>query len=538
MPEHTSNAFGNVRCGSMEFPPKQTSRRGLTAVLVVLTLLLYGWALSPAFAMKSDSEDDPSTVRMPQCEELVSEPTGVWKDDLPDLRKRGVIRVLVEYSRTDFFVVSGELLGFEYELAKNYEKFLDHGRHREAGGVRIVFIPMPFDRLIPALIAGKGDIAAASITITPEREKLVNFSTPYVENVGEVLVASRAAEMPRSINDLSGKSVAVIRGSSHAEHLRELNSRIVRDGGKEIGVIEAPSEFTAEDLLEVASADIFPYVIVDSHTADIWSKVLPNIKVNPDIQASSGNRIAWAVRKENPQLLASINEYFANDKNAALDVAKKLIAKYYGRTQWIVDPNGNAYTAKMRQYAAIIRDLSSPYHFDWLMVAALAFHESRFNETLVSPTGAVGLMQVLPATAKQMGFKNVRPPRENLHAGIRYMDLLRAKAFADSAIPESEKIYFILAAYNAGPNRVNRVRAIAQQMGLDPNKWFGNVEYAAMQAMGDETLNYVANVSKYYTAYKLAYDLANRRDDSRLKLLKGGVCDVDAGSKPPAAGAK
>ncbi len=538
MHEHARNALGSVRRDGTGLSPGRASCLRSTVIFLLLAALTAVYAVNPLYAMKSDTEDDPSTVQMPQCEDLISEPAGISKDDFPEMQKRGVVRVLVEYSRTDFFVVAGELLGFEYELLKNYERFLNDGHHREAGGVRVVFVPMPFDQLIPALLAGKGDIAAASITITPEREKLVNFSTPYVDDVGEVLVASAAVEMPRDLDGLSGKSVAVLKGSSHEEHLNELNAGFAREGRPEIQVIEAPSEFTAEDLLEVVGANIFSYVIVDSHTADIWSKVLPNIRVNPDIRISSGNRIAWAVRKENPELLASINNYFATDKSATLNVARKLISKYYGNTRWVIDPKGNNYSAKLKRYAAYFRDISKPYHFDWLMIAALAFHESRFNESLVSPTGAVGIMQVLPTTAKGLGFRNVKPAKENIQAGIRYMDLLRANAFMDSAIPESERIYFVLAAYNAGPNRVNRVRAIAQQMGLNPNVWFGNVEYAAMQAIGDETLNYVANISKYYTAYKLAWDLSERRDNSRLKVLKSGICPTDAGAAPAPAGSR
>lgn len=490
------------------------------AGFILAFLITFGlWSPKPAMAMMPADQDDPSTITMPENAALMLQTGDRWTDDLPELRKRGVVRVLVEYSRTDFFVVRGELFGFECELLKQYESFINRDRHGSLR-TRVVFVPMALGDLIPALLAGKGDIAAAGLTITPDREKLVAFSSPYVEHVSEVLVSAKNAVSPGSLEGLAGRTVCVVRGSSHAEHLHSFSNALAEKGAGKIEVVEAPGEFTEEDLLEMTNAGIYPYIIVDSRTADIWAKVLPNIVVHPDIRLASDGRIAWAVRKENRELLASIDDYFHSDKDSALANARKLIPKYYENTQWVINPNGNVYTDKLREYAVHFRSSCKKFDFDWLMAVALAFQESRFNETLVSRVGAVGLMQVLPRTGASLGFRNVRPPRDNIQAGVCYLEQLREHDFADPAIPEDQKLYFMMAAYNAGPNRINRLRSMAQKMGLNPNEWFGNVEYVAMNALGEDVLNYVANIKKYYAAYKLSYALGNKRIDRLQEFRK------------------
>lgn len=490
-------------------------------IFLALVISFWVWSPNAALAMTSAEEDDPSTVKMPENAALLTQPGETWTDDLPELRKRGVIRVLVEYSRTDFFVVRGELFGFECELLKQYESFLNRNRH---GGLRtrVVFVPMALGEIIPALLAGKGDIAAAGLTVTPEREWVAAFSAPYVEHVSEVLVASRNAPPVKSLEDLAGRAVCIVGSSSHAEHLRSFSNALAEKGAKPIQVVEAPREFTEEDLLEMTNAGIYQYIVVDSRTANIWAKVLPQIAVHPDIRVASEGRIAWAVRKENKELLASIDGYFHSDKDTALENARKLVPKYYENTQWVINPNGNAYTEKLRQYAAHFQASCQAYDFDWLMAVALAFQESHFDERLVSNMGAIGLMQVLPKTGASLGFRNVRPPKENIHAGVCYLDQMKHKDFADASIPEDQRIYFLMAAYNAGPNRINRLRRIAEKMGLNPNIWFGNVEYVAMNSLGEDVLNYVANIKKYYAAYRMAYELDVRRTKIRQEIQKKG----------------
>ncbi len=471
--------------------------------------------------MMPAEEDDPSAISIPRTDALMTEAVEMRKEDLPELRKRGVIRVLVEYNRTDFFVVRGELYGFEYELLKEYESFLNRSRHGSLR-TRIVFVPMPLGDLIPALLAGKGDIVAAGLTVTPEREKAAAFSTHYVDKVAEVLVTPRNVIPPRSLEDLAGQTIYVLHNSSHAEHLRQLSRMLAQDGAGEIRIMEAPPEFTEEDLLEMTSAGIFPCAVSDSHTARIWSKVLPNLSVHSQIKLANDGRIAWAVRKDGRELLASINSFFHSNRDAALAKAHKLLPLYYENTKWVANPNGNEYTDKMRQYVRHFQESCSKSNFDWLMAAALSFQESRFDETLVSRMGAIGLMQVLPATGATLGFRNIRPARENIGAGVGYLDVLMHKDFADPAISDDQRIYFAMAAYNAGPNRVNRLRRIAEKVGLNPNVWFGNVEFVAMGALGEEVANYVANINKYYAAYKLSMDLADRRWKMREEVRKAG----------------
>lgn len=480
------------------------------AVFVMVQIVVLFAACGVSGAMIPAEQDNPATVKMVDNPELSFQSLQTWRDDLDGLEKRRVIRVLVEYNRTDFFIVHGELYGFEYELLKQYESFLN--RHRPGKlGIRMVFVPMPLSQIIPALIAGKGDIAAAGLTITPERQKEAAFSVPYIEGVSEVVVSSSKAARIEKLEQLSGHRVWIVRGSSHGEHLRALSAEFVQRGLKPIEVVEAPKEFTEEDLLEMANAGIYSNIVVDSRTANIWAKVLPKIVVHKDMRVASEGKIGWAVRKENPQLLASINSYMHLDRKGALAQAGKLVQAYYKNTRWVQNPEGNAYSKKLRKFAVYFRSCCKTYGYDWLMAVALAFQESRFNERLVSKNGAVGLMQVLPGTAAEMGFRKLKQPRENISAGVCYLDQVEHTYFIDPAIAPDQRAYFLLASYNAGPNRVNRLRKIASKMGLNPNIWFGNVEFAALNAMGGGVLNYVANIKKYYIVYRMSHELEKRR---------------------------
>jgi membrane-bound lytic murein transglycosylase MltF len=480
------------------------------ALFVMVSIFIFSAACGVAQAMIPADQDNPATVKMVKNPELKFKSEQTWTDDLCGLEKRGVIRVLVEYSRTDFFIVHGELYGFEYELLREYESFLNRNRPGKLR-IRMVFVPTPLSEIIPALEAGKGDIAAAGLTVTPQRQGEAAFSTPYVDRVSEIVVSALKAAPIQKLEQLCGHSLWVVRGSSHGEHLRTLSEEFVQRGLKPIDIVEAPKEFTEEDLLEMTNAGICSYIVVDSRTADIWAKVLPKIVVHPDIRVASEGKIAWAVRKNNPQLLASINSYLHEDQKGALAKAGKLVQAYYKNTRWVLNPEGNAYTKKLRNFAVYFRSCCKTYDFDWLMAAALAFQESRFDERLVSKTGAVGLMQVLPGTAAEMGFRKLKQPKENISAGVCYLNQMEHNYFIDPEIPVDQRLYFLLASYNAGPNRVSRLRKIASKMGLNPNVWFGNVEFAALNAMGGGVLNYVANIKKYYIIYRMAHELEKRR---------------------------
>jgi membrane-bound lytic murein transglycosylase MltF len=440
-----------------------------------------------------------------------------WTTDLDTMRKRGVIRVLVTYKKTEYFVVNGQQRGFEYELMEQFERAINKGDKKGQLHIDVVYIPVPFENLIPSLIRGRGDIAAAGLTITTERQTKVAFTIPYVRNVNEVVVTHKSDDSIRSLDDLSGRILYVLSGSSYVQHLTELAQRL-KDGGKPpVYIVESDAYLATEDILELVNAGIVDITVADDHIAKLWANVLPDIKVHEKIAVNTSGQIAWAVRKNNPELRATLNDFLRSHRKGT-KLGNVLFKRYYENTRWIKNPLSETAQKKLERYNALFKKYADEYEFDWLLIAALAFQESGLNPKKKSHRGAVGLMQIRPSTAKDkhVRIKDIYELENNVHAGVKYLAFLRDRYFTSPEIQEGASIHFSLAAYNAGPARVRKMRARAKKMGLDPNIWFRNVEQAAQQIVGSETTRYVANVYKYYLAYTLLKNL----DDNKTNALK------------------
>lgn len=451
-------------------------------------------------------------------EAFVSHIRESWTGDLDEIiRQRRVIRVLVYYSKTNFVIVEGRPQGLQYELFHNYENFLDAKYSRRELSPTLVFIPAPSEQMIPLLLGGRGDIASG-LTITAEAEKLVTFTTPYITDVREVIVTEKGVSGLRNIHDLAGETVYVVAGSSYAEHLRELNRRFRTERRRPISIVEADKVLEAEDILEMVNAGIFPITVVDQHIADLWARVLPNIVVRKDIVLTGGSNIAWAVRKDNPQLLASLDGFIKAKAGQGSMLSNLLFTRYYNNSRWILNPLVRAEKLKLIRYQSLIKRYAKMYGFDWLKIAAMAYQESRLKQNIVSRKG-IGILQVLPQTAVAMKIRNVSTTANNIHAGVKYLSYLRETYFDDPDISPSDRVDFALAAYDAGPDRIESSRRKAADMGLDPNKWFFNVERAALQVIGREPVQYVANIYKYFIAYKSAESII-RKKRSRLRKAK------------------
>ena len=247
--------------------------------------------------------------------------------------------------------------------------------------------------------------------------------------------------------------------------------------------------------------------VADSHIARAWSKVLRNIQVHEKVKVSSGSQIAWMVRKQNPKLLSSLNEFLKTHKKGTL-LGNIYFNRYFRDFKKLKDPTDMEKWKKMKKYKALIQKYASKYDFDWLLMLALAFQESGLDHSRKSHAGAVGVMQILPSTArdKNIGINNIYNLENNIHAGTKYLDFLRDRYFSDESISERDRVRFALAAYNAGPRRIRIIRDKAAKMGLDPDKWFRNVELAALRVVGQETVRYVSNINKYYVLYKTLLD--------------------------------
>ena len=433
------------------------------------------------------------------------------------IRTRKLIRALVNNTQTNYFLIGGEEHGFEYELLRKYEKHLNRGISRRKRRIKMVFIPLPFDQLIPALLEGRGDLAAAGLTITEERKKRVMFSIPYLPNVDEILVAHKKARPLKTIMDLSGKKVFVVHSSSYAQHLHRLNKRFKTERRWPVRIREA-NYLQSEDLLEMANARIIDYMVVDNHIANIWSRVYKNLVLYKGIKVNSGGEIAWAVRPNNPELLKHVNGYLKKHKKGSL-VGNVLFNRYFKNTKWVTNPISESERKKFDAIVKLLKKYGDQYGFDWLMIGAQAYQESRLIQAKVSRRGAVGVMQLLPSTAADpnVDIRDIHKLEPNIHAGVKYLNFLRKKYYSDAAISPEAQVHFAHAAYNAGPSRVRRMRRLASKMGLDPNKWFGNVETAALRIVGQEPVRYVVNIQKYYIAYKLVAEESKKRKAAKEK---------------------
>jgi len=434
--------------------------------------------------------------------------TKTWKGDLPELlRKKEPIRVLVSYNRTNFFLVDGAMRGLEFDLMRAYEAHL--AKTHKSDHVRMVFVAVPFDDLIPALLDGRGDIVAAALTVTDERKKKVAFSTPYRADITEIIVGSRRANAITELADLAGKRVHVLAGSSYGGHLEVLNAKLRKRGMKPVEVITADPHLVTEDLLEMAQRNMIDYTVADTHLAEVWKSVLPDLQLFTQVPLHSGGDMAWAVRPGSKQFTKSLSEFAATVRQGTL-MGNMVFKRYYVNTDWVKNPTETRERKKLEQMRDMFEKYGKQYGFNWIKLAALAFQESRFNMDTKSSMGAVGVMQIKQSTADYVNVKNIDTMDGNIHAGTKYLRYLRDNYFTDVA--KEAQVDFALAAYNAGPNRVMGLRKTAKKMGLDPNLWFGNVEWAAYKVIGSETPTYVANVQMYFAAYQSIYQVLQQRE--------------------------
>ena len=455
-------------------------------------------------ATLAQEADDPLAQIFPDLSALNS------TEDLSAMKDRKVIRVLVTLSKTDFFIYNGEPKGFQAEVLHHYEKALNKGVSRRELKTRIAYVPVPFSELIPALNAGKGDIAAALLTITPEREKQVNFITSRRWTVNEVLVTNKSVEDIKNIYDLPGREVYVLRGSSYVEHLKKFNEELASQMMIQVRIVEADEHLLSEDILELVNAGVVDMTVIDDFKAELWAQIFPNVVVREDIQISTGGHIGWAIRKNNSELEASLMEFLPQVRKRSL-LGNMITDRYFGTTKWIRNPMDDLERQKLEGFMLFFKEYGDQYGFDWLALVAQAYQESGLDHNSHSRAGAVGIMQLLPSTAEYVGFSDVTEIEDNIHAGVKYLSYLKEQYFSDPELEEADRFAFTWAAYNAGPTKVRKMRARAEKMALDPNKWFQNVEYAALRIVGQETVTYVANIYKYYIAYALSRELLNEK---------------------------
>jgi membrane-bound lytic murein transglycosylase MltF len=446
-----------------------------------------------------------------------------WTGDLDGMIERRLIRVLTVNSKTIYFVDKGVLRGIAVEYARLFEEELNKKLAKEKKlknknlKVRVVFIPMQRDELLPALVAGNGDIAAASLTITPERRKRVDFTTAGMSSVSQVVVTGPESPTITGLNDLSGKTVFVRRSSSYYENLVALNKKFAASKKPLVKLKEAPETLEDEDLLEMLDAGLIPLIVVDRHVADFWKQVFPGINVHADVAINTGGEIAWAIRKNSPQLKARLDD-FARRHKVGASIGNQLQTRYLKDLKYVKNAASEEERKKFLALIDYFRKYGDQYDVDWILMGAQAYQESQLNQNAKSAVGAIGVMQLMPATAKEMNVGDVTRVEANIHAGIKYMRYMMDQYYEKEPMTDLNKALFAFASYNAGPARVRKLRAEAAERGLDPNVWFHNVEYVAAERVGQETVTYVSNIYKYYIAYRLVMEAQAARKEALEKV--------------------
>jgi membrane-bound lytic murein transglycosylase MltF len=440
-----------------------------------------------------------------------------WTGDLDGMVERGVVRALVVYTLGQYFLDGATQRGITYEALTEFEKYLNQRLGRGTVKVPVLIVPVERDEIFPALERGLGDLAAANLTITQSRLEKVDFSSPFLTGVSELVVTGpAAASQPTSLDDLAGSEIHVRRSSSYWRSLEKLNDDFRSRGLKPVDVVPAEDFLQDEDLLEMVNAGLLPAIIVDSHKAQFWSQIFPNITVHEDLAVRTGGEIAWAFRKNSPQLAEVVNAFVAKHKQGTL-LGNVVLNRYLKNAGWARNALADEDRGRFASMVGIFKKYGEQYDFDYLMLTALAYQESRLDQSLRSKAGAVGVMQLLPSTAADpnVGIPDITNLENNIHAGTKYLRFIRDRYFSDPAMDSLNQTLFTFAAYNAGPARIQGLREEAARTGLDANQWFGNVEHVAAKRIGRETVQYVSNIAKYWVAYRLASRHLEIREDGR-----------------------
>jgi membrane-bound lytic murein transglycosylase MltF len=439
--------------------------------------------------------------------------------DFDAMQKRRVVRVLVVYNKTNFFIDKGRQRGITADVFKLFEDYVNARYKTKNLRIHVAFIPVHRDEIEPALLDGTGDVAAANITVTPDRLERADFSSPMATNVSEIVVAGPASDPIAGADDLSGREVFVRKASIYRESLDRLNADLAKRGKPPVRLRFAPETLEDEDLLEMVNAGLVPYVVVDDGLARLWAKVLPNLKLYPEATLRAGAEIAWAIRKNSPLLKAELDAFLAKYPEGSA-TRNALFQKYLKSTKFVKNATSREELKKFERVANFFKAYSDKYDMDYLLMTAQGYQESQLNQDAKSPVGAIGVMQVMPATGNDLKVGDISQLEPNIHAGVKYMRFMIDQYFADEPMDRLNKGLFAFAAYNAGPGRIQSLRKLAAKRGLDPNRWFNNVETVASEKIGRETVTYVANIYKYYIAYKLVVENAEERREAR-EAVKG-----------------
>ena len=443
-----------------------------------------------------------------------------WTGDFDRMLERRIIRVLAPYSRSLYFNDKGHERGLTAETVRDFERWINKKYASKLGKrpLTIYIIPTTRDKLLPEITKGMGDAAIGNLTVTEERLKLADFVSPEgSRTMKELVVTGPQSPAITAVDDLSGKTVHVRKTSSYYESLELLNAQFEKEEKPVVKLVLVPDALEDEDMMEMINAGLLSLIVVDDWKAKMWAQVLPAIKVNEKTAVREGGRVGTAIRKGSPKLETEMLDFYKNHiRKQGLDAYR--MKKYMSRIKQIKNPTGTEEWQRFEQTLLLFQKYGDQYNFDPLMLAAQGYQESRLKQDAKSPVGAIGIMQLMPATGKELKVGDIRIIEPNIHAGSKYMDQLMTRYFSDANFSENNRTLFAFASYNCGPGNVSKLRKEAERRGLDPNKWFNNVEIVTAEKIGMETTTYVRNIYKYYVAYKLQLDVQEAARKAREQV--------------------
>ena len=424
--------------------------------------------------------------------------------DLDEMLKRHEIRVLVVPSRSGFFYDAGRPQGIFYEAFNEFQRFVNQKYKTGSLKINLTYLPMWPEQLEQALLQGMGDVIGFPLIVTPERQQVALFTTPIDPDVKQVIVTGPKLSQITTLEDLCGKEVYANPLTVYYGNLQRLSESLQKAGKPPILVRAADPNLNDEDMLEMVNAGLIPATVTISIRADFWSKIFTHLTVHSDIVVKKEGQLAWATRKDSPQLRELLDE-FLKDRAIGTSFGNTLVRRYAQNTKWVKDSTSTEEMAKFQAYVRYFQKYAAEYNFDYLMLVAQGYQESLLDQSRKNPSGAVGIMQVIPknAAAPPISIPNVDVAQYNIEAGAKMLRNIADTYFNDPKLDTLNKTLMVFASYNAGPNRIARLRKQALAQGLDPNQWFGNVELVVAKDVGQETVQYVGNIYKYYVAYKL-----------------------------------
>ena len=422
--------------------------------------------------------------------------------DLDTMVERRAIRVLTVYGPGRYFLEDGPR-GTVQEYADKLQNLVNRAFKTGLLAVQVTVIPVARDQLFPALRAGYGDIVMAGTTVTDNRQVAVDFTNPVSKPLKEVLITGPSAPRLGSLVDLSDKTVYLRLSSSYAESVRDLSQKLVEQGQAPIRIEAVDESLEDEDLIEMVDTGLLNWAVVDDYKPQMWREVFTRVTVRDDLVLREGARLAWAIRPDSPQLKAFLDTFLKENREGTL-FGNIIRNRYIRDFDWTENAMGATELSRYHKLSALFGKYGRDYGMDPTLLAAQGFQESRLDQSVRSPVGAIGVMQLLPSTAedKNVAIPNIDELEPNIEAGAKYMAFLKERYFSGPELDDLNGSLLALASYNAGPGRIRRLRREAAERGYDPNLWFDNVEVIVAEQVGRETVQYVSNIFKYYLSYR------------------------------------